>query len=228
MDEQHARGLVFDRLLVLVGPAPVVRHARAAESRGIGERWVVHEHHERLARHIESLEVVPLVLGGLRAVPHEHQLRLVERRRGLHVLGPRYVIVTPFEGPGGAALGEGQRGGIGHRDADEWHLLCVRAVGIARGEPDGLELGLEIGRRAVFAERAGLTAQQAVGGEYAHMLHQRGRIERRDGFGRYGIAVDGCRAVGIGGRRVRGAWRARRGQQGRQRHDERRTGCPVQ
>ena len=160
VDDERACRAAARRLLELVGPPAVVGHRRAVERpgvelrrvRGIGYRRIVDEHHQRLAFEVDALEVVPVVLGRGDAVADEDELRILDAGAVGDVLGPRDDVVTPLEGRACLARHH-QRLGFGARDADERHLLDERAVGIARLEPQLLELGGQVLDRPFFTGR---------------------------------------------------------------------------
>ena len=103
MDDEHSGGAKLRRLVVLVGPAAVVRHRIAAEHLRVQcvrlrrierDRRIVHEHDERLAFDVESLEVIPLELGRLHAVADEHHFRLLDAHRIGHARAERDDLIA--------------------------------------------------------------------------------------------------------------------------------------
>ena len=179
VDDEHGGGAHLRANLVLVGPAAVVGHRLAAERlRIVGHRGIVDEHHQRLALDVDALVVVPFVFGRDDPIADKHEIGLVDARGIRDVLGPRHHIVFPFQRQLAAALLEHERRG-GRRDADERHLLHVRAVAVSRLQAKLLELIDEIADRQLLASRAGPAPFELVGRENFGVREDRLRIHRR-------------------------------------------------
>ncbi len=184
MDDQDPGGALHRADLVLVRPSPVIRHRPAAkylliQLAGIGRigyRRIVYEHHERLAFHVDTLVVVPVVFRRDNAVADEDKLGFVEAGDVGHVFRPRDDIVFPLESVLLLPFCEHERRGR-RRDADERHLLNVRPVGVAGLQADLHELIDEIVHRQLFAFRAGRTTFELVGGEHLRMRQHGGRVD---------------------------------------------------
>src|SRR5262249_2246404 len=104
VDEDRGNGALVRGDFVLVRPSPVVRHRGALEDRrvelarvfGVGNRWIVDQHDQRLSPYVEPLVVVPAVLGSDRAVADEDHVRGFDldflshaARDGHEILGER-------------------------------------------------------------------------------------------------------------------------------------------
>ena len=82
------------------------------------------------------------------------------------MLRPRHHLVAPLDHLFRAVFGDRQRFCRGGRDADERHLLDIRAVGVAGLQPELLELGFEVLDGQLFALGAGRAPLVLVGGEH--------------------------------------------------------------
>ena len=109
-DEGAGRPLTCG-LLVLVGPPPVVRHRVSIEQRSVfrGEPGVVDQHHHGLATNVQSLVIVPAVLGRHRPVPNKHHLRVADRNTVHPARGPNHDLVTVAESTRGIPAPNPQR-----------------------------------------------------------------------------------------------------------------------
>ena len=96
VDDDNRRGSVARGFFIFIGPAPVVGERRPSEEIGIGRRRLAGEQHDYFAAHIDSLIIVPLVLGRDDAVPDEHRRR-IELRIGALLISDADEFVEPFE-----------------------------------------------------------------------------------------------------------------------------------
>jgi hypothetical protein len=219
VDDQDPRGAAARAFLELVGPAAVVGHRLAGEGLGIefrrvggiGHLRIVDQHNDRLALDVDALEVVPVELGRGDAVAGEDHVGAADGCAVGDVLRPRHNVVGPLERALAAGAGDGERAGVGSRDADQRHLLDIGAVVVARLQAERLEGVLEVLDGELLALRAGGPALEFVSRQRLDSVEQRRRVElrhRRDsgrGRRRCRRGGAGCRPRGLG-------LRARRGQ----------------
>ena len=179
VDDEHARRTATFRFLELVCPAAVVRHRLAAEQIGLGcrRRWIVHEHEQDLAAHVDVLEIIPAELRRGRAIADEHDrsLRAALRHRSAR---PDDDILRIAQVGGRLAARHGAHGAGGGCDHVDGHALKVRLL-VPRLHAVGAERVGEVELRDRPAARGGCAAFEQVVGEEADV-----RLYLVDGDGR--------------------------------------------
>ena len=184
VDDDGRGGSLPRRALVLVDPAAVKEPPVALEQLGIPIRIVVH-HHQDLALEVHALEIVPLVLGRLDAVAHEHELGVLDAGGGFLNFAEDDVIVPPLELDRLVPGLEIPSLGSVRFDAHHFDRLLPRATGSAGLEAEQLEGGREIEAGRLVATAGDAAAlQQIVGKE------TQGRLQSAavNGLGRLGGA----------------------------------------
>ena len=170
VDDQHSGRAPALGFLVLIGPAPVVRHGLSAEQSWLGRgcRGIVDEHEQNLAAHISALEIVPFVFGRGGAISDEDQLAAgAARVRGR--AGPHDDVIGEAEiGVSLACCCDLDGLGVGFYDVDR-NALKIRAVSDSRFYAENLELGGDVffGEPASACSRC--TAFEQIGGKKAEM-----------------------------------------------------------
>ena len=184
MDQDRGRRPFLRGDLVLVGPAPVVRHRPALEHGrvelgrvlGVGNGRVVDQHDQGLAPNVEPLVVVPAILGGDHAVADEDDVRFLD----LDLLGhpPRdgHEIVGKRQPDRATARLERPADLLG-LEADQRNVLDERAVGIARLQPHFLELAGQVGDRLLLPRRSRAAALKLVRGQDLDVLQDLLRLD---------------------------------------------------
>ncbi len=132
MNDQHAHRAAPRGLLILVGPAAVVGQRLAFEKLLIVRRRLVHDDQRNLALQVHSGIVVPVVLGRVNAIAHEHNGR-VDRGLGL----ARLILRDDL----GAVSEIDRRALRGHKR--EFRLVFI---GVHREERHLLEIGAVVAR----------------------------------------------------------------------------------
>ena len=200
-DERRTRALARG-LFVLVGPAPVIAHALAAEQGFVAgvEARVVDEHHHRLALHVEAGVVVPVRFGRVHAVADEHHLAVLELHLGLTGARADHHVGAEGELARRATQRDlAHRGRIG-RGFHHRHGLEI-AVAIAGLEPESFELRFQVIDGEFLASATRGAAFELVRGQHLHVLGEiLGRDFRAEAVRRRRRGLGHRRRDGVGGR----------------------------
>jgi hypothetical protein len=202
--DDRGRRALLRRDLVLVRPPAVVRHRTAAEHGRVerarivrvGDRRIVHQHHDRLAGHVDALVIVPAVLRRQDAVADEdeiavldvdHRHRAARRRHEIGRAAQRHALPLHRD-----------RRGDRRRDADERHVLDPGAVRIAGLQAHRLELLRQVPDRLLLTRRTRRTTLEGVGGEHLRVAEQVLGRDARERGGRVERRLVGRRRIAVG------------------------------
>jgi len=185
VDDQDASRTLARRLLVLVGPAPVICHGPAAEGIQLRlfEVGIIDQHHKDLATHVLALEVVPVPLGRADAIADEDQLGVLQanavgrtagRDHGLLALAQRLAPIPDGKG--------GDR--IDHREPRQLHRLGPAAIDATGLEACSGEALAHEGDHLVLGHATDPPPLEGVVRQLANVDVQPPGVERRLGQGR--------------------------------------------
>src|SRR5690606_7615777 len=200
--DDDAGGSAAGRLLVLVGPAPVIGHGPAVEGVQLGlfEVGVIDEDDDDLAAHVDVLEVIPVALRRGDAVAGEDQGRVGQGHAAAGQTSRDDDLLALGQGDGLAADLEGGLD-VGGGEAVQGHVLGPAAVLAARLEAGRGVLLAEIAHDHVLGGGGDATPLEAVVGQHPRVLHQAGRVEGGVGRGRRGAGAGAGGEQEAGGER---------------------------
>src|SRR5262249_42037434 len=157
----------------LVCPAPVVQAAFTGEESGIPVGIVV-EHQQYLPAQIRALEIVPLILGRLNAIPDEDDFRSFDARLLLIDAAGSDEVGVVVERNASIVAHEGPLIRRAAGDADERKRLFPHAWAGARLQADELHRAGNVETRERVALGSGSAAGESIVGEKSNRRRQRG------------------------------------------------------
>ena len=197
MHNEGGGGAFLGGDLVLVGPATVVGHGAAFEHRivefrrvpRVGHRRVVDKHHDSLAAHINSFEIVPAVLRSHDSIADEHQLRVRHLDFGNEPFGPDNSLAANREIDAFPA-DDIRQTHVAGRHSHQGHRRNERSVGIARFESHALELINQVTDGELLAFGSRRAAFELVRRQCPDVAHQTISRNARRGF--LHVGAPGC------------------------------------
>jgi hypothetical protein len=168
--------------LELVGPPAVVGHRLAAEDAGVerlaitarvGDRRIVHQDDDRLALHVDALEVVPLELGRFHREAGEDDLGILDGDLGLLHAGIADELVPPANRELAAGRrAKSPRRRVLHRHAHQRNGLLPASAEAAGLETDLLQALREVRPRHTVSRASRTPSTHRVVRQRARVAHQ--------------------------------------------------------
>ena len=196
MDDDRTGCTLPRSALVLVVPTAVVQTPGTTEEIRVPFRIVVH-HHQDLASKILTLEIIPLVFGGLDAIADEDEFPLIDRDSRFWFPRDRNVVIEVFQGERirirlSLLRSEGPGLRRATADADHRDALAIGLRARDRLKAVNLELRLEVQLRDRIAHGARAATFEQIIGEELYMTCQCGCLDpRTHSIDRIGLAQRG-------------------------------------